>query len=840
MVPEPWLHGLWAACTVCCVLVALGALYRLAIWVFNAVFTYFFLLDQVTYLNHFYMIILFGVLLGCTGAHRCWSLDRRLGRVAGAREVPAWNVLALAFQIEVILVFAGLVKIEVDWLRGEPLRQWMLERTWSPLSALFEIHWITLAAPVLVIVLHVVGAPLLLWSRTRLWVFLAYCAFHVANAHLFVIGVFPWLTIAATTIVFPADWPSALARRAGGIARRVRPPRLRVPSGLLRTWSRLAGPPAAAQPEPAPVPPLGRAAFGALLLFAAVQTLVPLRSFLYEGPVWWTEKGQQFAWRMMMYSAAGDGGFLVVSPGGDAWMVPPGAHLDPVQSYQVLTKPEVLLHFVGKLAEHHAATRPRRGADPRRHLEERERQALPALRGPGGGSGLGRGDAVVRRRALAAAPGAEPGGRGAGPRLVSADHGRAVRRDARRVSRSAALARHRGRRARCADEAPHAGGRRAMSRTGLLAPWRAAVLALLVAASATAAEPAGTQVLALTLEEAIRLALANNRSLERARLGREADRLSLEVAEERYRPRASVDASARTDNRRPGSMELSAGPRMRVPTGGEFSLRWSEPVGGGTDGSGTWTLGFSQPLLRGFGPAVDTAPVRLARIREKMNVLAFRDTVAGTIESVIQAYRSVVRQHRSVAISRGALDRARKQLQINRSLIQAGRMAARETIQSEAEIANRELSLVESENSLNSANAALLAILDLDGVSRVVPLDETLEVETLRPDLRQSIETAFANRTDYLETQLRTEVATIALNRDAQRPALGSEVDGERVPGKRRRARLWRRPRNERPAGRAEVAHARADAGEARSARRRDRARRAAAVDSGRRPAGGA
>ena len=70
--PEPWLHGLWAVCTVCCVLVALGALYRLAIWVFNAVFTYFFLLDQVVYLNHFYMIILFGVLLGCTGAHRCW------------------------------------------------------------------------------------------------------------------------------------------------------------------------------------------------------------------------------------------------------------------------------------------------------------------------------------------------------------------------------------------------------------------------------------------------------------------------------------------------------------------------------------------------------------------------------------------------------------------------------------------------------------------------------------------------------------------------------------------------------------------------------------------------
>ena len=371
--PEPWLHGLWAACTACCVLVALGALYRLAIWVFNAVFTYFFLLDQVVYLNHFYMIILFGVLLGFTDAHRCWSLDRRLGRRAGARKVPAWNVVVLGFQIEVVLVFAGLVKIEVDWLRGEPLRQWMLERTWSPLSALFEIHWITLAAPVLVILLHVVGAPLLLWSRTRLWVFLAYCAFHLANAHLFVIGVFPWLTIAATTLLFPTDWPSALARRAGGFARRAllaaaqkrgysansgvrfqRSAGLRAPSWLPRPWRRIAGPGAAADPEPACVRPLGPAAFGALLLFAAVQILVPLRSFLYEGPVEWTEKGQKFAWRMMMYSAAGDGGFLVVSPGGDAWAVPPGAHLDRVQSYQVLTKPEVLLHFVGKLAEHHA------------------------------------------------------------------------------------------------------------------------------------------------------------------------------------------------------------------------------------------------------------------------------------------------------------------------------------------------------------------------------------------------------------------------------------------------------------------------------------------------------
>ena len=57
---------------------------------------------------------------------------------------------------------------------------------------------------------------------------------------------------------------------------------------------------------------------------------------------------------MMMYTAAGDGEFLVVTPGGRALMVAPREHLDAVQAYHVLTKPEMLLHFAHALAAHHA------------------------------------------------------------------------------------------------------------------------------------------------------------------------------------------------------------------------------------------------------------------------------------------------------------------------------------------------------------------------------------------------------------------------------------------------------------------------------------------------------
>ena len=294
------------------------------------------------------------LLLGCTDAHRCWSVDRRLGRIGGTTKVPLWNLLILQFQVEVILIFAGLVKIEIDWLRGEPLRTWMLERPWSPLSSLFEVHWITLAAPVLIILLHTVGAPLLLWSKTRLWVFLLYCAFHVTNAHLFNIGVFPWMTIAATTILFSPEWPTVLGRWIGTFLTWLRLPRPPVPAWIGHTARIVGGRPAAGEGGHAAFRPLHPAALAALVLYALVQIWLPVRDTLFEGYVGWTEEGQKFSWRMMLYVHGADGRLIAVTPEGEAWVIDMPAHLDPLQTWMVFAKPEMLLHFVQRMKAHYA------------------------------------------------------------------------------------------------------------------------------------------------------------------------------------------------------------------------------------------------------------------------------------------------------------------------------------------------------------------------------------------------------------------------------------------------------------------------------------------------------
>ena len=278
-------------------------------------------------------------------------------------------------------------------------------------------------------------------------------------------------------------------------------------------------------------------------------------------------------------------------------------------------------------------------------------------------------------------------------------------------------------------------------------------------------EPRGeepTGYLDLTLERTIRLALGRTRDAVSARITRDEQLLALEAAEERYDPRASVESSWTTRDGAAGEGNVSVGPSLRVPTGGSFRLAWSKPVAGAGDRSTRTVLSFSQPLLKGFGTDIDTVPLRKARMNEEVNVRAFRDAVAGLIGSVVRAYRRLLGASRRVAIARDALERAREQLGTNRALVDAGRMAPQELVQTRAAVADREYALLDAENALDGANASLADLLDVDEGIRIEPAAEP-PAEHLHPDLEASFETAFARRTDWLRTNLAVERARMDL-----------------------------------------------------------------------------
>lgn len=325
---QPWpgdgLYWHFAIIGISALLVTIGLFYRLAIWVFLLSFSYVFLLDQARYLNHFYLVCIIAFVLCFVPAQHAWSLDAR--RYGHNRLIPRWAVWSLLALFEILLLYAGLVKINADWLNGYPLNLWFSDRGNIPvIGPLIQGHWAIIVAAYGAIILHLLGAPLLLYRKTRLAVFMAYSVFHLTNAIVFNIGIFPWMTLAGTLMFFDPDWPVRLTRRLG-----------------IKTAGQQ--PLQQAATSPVWIYPL----MGSFLL---IQVLFPLRHYLYPGDVAWTEEGHRFAWRMKLRSKHGFAMFRIRDPeSGQKWVVKPEEYLSNRQNRYLVGRPDMVLQFAHFLA----------------------------------------------------------------------------------------------------------------------------------------------------------------------------------------------------------------------------------------------------------------------------------------------------------------------------------------------------------------------------------------------------------------------------------------------------------------------------------------------------------
>jgi hypothetical protein len=332
--PEPWIWFAWLAMGVCALLVMVGLFYRVAVVALTVLFSYFFLLDKAEYLNHFYLVILFLILLCFMPAHRALSLDAKLFPSVRGERVSYANVAVLRLQMEIMLIYAGLVKLTPDWLAGEPLGLWLRSQSEDfTFGFLFHYDWVILAGTWGTVALHVLGAPLLLWHRTRLATFLVYCTFHAANSVFFNIGIFPWLTIAATTIFFAPDWPLRLARWFHGLFEAL-PPQI---------------PPAASRAAGAgAIRLIPMTALAAIATWTAVQIALPIRAGAFPTEVRWSGDGHRFSWRMRIYDRRAEGVFIVRS-GDETWEVDPRDYLSDRQSSKMLVRSDMIHQFANHL-----------------------------------------------------------------------------------------------------------------------------------------------------------------------------------------------------------------------------------------------------------------------------------------------------------------------------------------------------------------------------------------------------------------------------------------------------------------------------------------------------------
>ena len=310
--------------------VVLGFHYRVCAALFLVGFIHVFLLEQANYLNHFYLISLVCFLLPFLPAHRQWSVDAWRQPSLRSSVVPRWAALVIPAQMGLVYFFAGVAKLNGDWLRGEPVRQWLAERSSMPfVGPVFTQEWFIYFIAYGGLLFDLLAPGFLAWRRSRPWFFAAALAFHLSNAQLFSIGVFPWFALTATLMFFPPDWPR-------------------------RVWNRIRGCPSSSAPMSEENRPFRASApvAAALGIYTAVQILLPLRHWLYPGDVNWTEEGHAFSWRMKLRDKEGTTLFFVKDPTtGRSKVVNPRQYLTSRQAGKMAGRPDMIHQFALYLAE---------------------------------------------------------------------------------------------------------------------------------------------------------------------------------------------------------------------------------------------------------------------------------------------------------------------------------------------------------------------------------------------------------------------------------------------------------------------------------------------------------
>lgn len=276
---------------------------RFAAGIFTLCFGYIFLIDQTYYQNHW-------VLIGWLGLY--YML------VGHERDARRWVGLLLRFQVGVVYAFAGLAKANADWIAGQPMGIWLALRSdWPLIGPLLGWPPSALALSWAGLLFDLAIVPLLCWRKTRRPAFAVAVLFHLGNALLFKIGIFPMLMIVLTTVFLPLS--------AG---------KHRVTNDLLpaRIWV-------------------------ILVLWVGFHATVPLRHWAIPGPVAWTEEGHRFSWRMKTRSKVGRVTFHALDRGeGKHEVIDPLVELTAHQARKMATRPEMIRQYALHLAKERATT----------------------------------------------------------------------------------------------------------------------------------------------------------------------------------------------------------------------------------------------------------------------------------------------------------------------------------------------------------------------------------------------------------------------------------------------------------------------------------------------------
>ncbi|WP_276499587.1 HTTM domain-containing protein [Pontibacter litorisediminis] len=332
---EAGMYALFILMAVAALGMLLGLFYRLSALLFFLSFTYVELIDKTNYLNHYYFVSIVALLLVLVPANRHFALDVLRKPHTWVSHVPRWAVLIFQVQLGLVYFYAGVAKLNPDWLlEAMPLRYWLPAHTHLPLiGPWLDKVWVAYLFSWFGAFYDLTVPFFLSWRTSRPLAYLTVVVFHVLTAVLFQIGMFPYIMIVSTLIFFSEGFHERVLNGLRSIAK-VRKP----------AFPKFA--------EVSAQPLLLRL----LAVYFVLQVLVPWRFILYPGPLFWTEQGYRFSWRVMLMEKTGTAFFYVRDPEtGHEIEINNRDYLTITQEKQVATQPDMLLQFAHMLQQDFAS-----------------------------------------------------------------------------------------------------------------------------------------------------------------------------------------------------------------------------------------------------------------------------------------------------------------------------------------------------------------------------------------------------------------------------------------------------------------------------------------------------
>ncbi|MFL6451028.1 MAG: TolC family protein [Bryobacteraceae bacterium] len=202
---------------------------------------------------------------------------------------------------------------------------------------------------------------------------------------------------------------------------------------------------------------------------------------------------------------------------------------------------------------------------------------------------------------------------------------------------------------------------------------------------------------------------------------------------------------------------------------------------------GNLDLQISQNLLQGFGRAVNTKNIRVAKNNEKISDLQFKQQVITTVSAVLNLYWDLVSFNEDLKARRNELATAQSLFEDNKKQVQIGTLAPIEVTRAESQVYASQQDLLVSQTNLLQQETVLKNALSRNGVAspeladvHVIPLD-TFKVpgqDQTKP-LEELVSEALAKRVEISQNKINIESSKMSLVgvKTSLKPTLQAFVD---------------------------------------------------------------